>query len=99
MARWTDGTPQALADQLRERGDRWRALLDAPPDSAFAIPVQPWSIRGAKALGDVVGDWRGHHRQHAEDVRLALANGLTRASGQSRLGRNMGVKPNGLDIT
>lgn len=76
MARWTDATPQMFVQQLRECSDRWRALLDGLPDPAFAIPVQVggWSDR-VRAVGDVVGDWRGHDRQHAEDVRLALADG------------------------
>lgn len=75
MARWTDATPQMFVQQLRERSNRWRALLDGLPDPAFAIPVQigGWSDR-VRTLGDVVGDWRGHDAEHAEDVRLALAH-------------------------
>lgn len=73
MARWADATPQAFADELRERGDRWRALLAALPVSVFAMPVDVWWSKGT--LGDIVGDWRGHDSQHGEDVRLALAAG------------------------
>ncbi len=81
MARWMDATPQALAQELRERGDRWRKLLAASPPSAFAITVgtSGW-IKGAKRLLDVIGDWRGHDSQHAEDVRLALVDGSSGAS-------------------
>jgi len=75
MARWAEATPQVLAQELRERGDRWLALLAALPGSAFATPAQVWWAPAARALGDVVGDWRGHDREHAEDVRLALADG------------------------
>jgi hypothetical protein len=74
MARWNDATAGALAEELRERGDRWQALLAALPGSAFAIPADAWWVR-ARKLADVVADWRGHDTQHAEDVRLALAGG------------------------
>jgi hypothetical protein len=81
MARWSDATPQAMADELRDRGDRWRELLAALPDPAFAISVSaPWSD-GVRELWDVVGDWRPHDAQHAEDVRLALAGGGSGGSG------------------
>jgi hypothetical protein len=81
MARWIDATPQALAQGLRERGDRWRNLLAALPAPAFSITVgmSGW-IKGAKRLFDVIGDWRGHDSQHAEDVRLALVDGSSGAS-------------------
>ena len=87
MAHWTEATPQALAREVRERGDRWQALLAVLPGSALAIPVSgnwwppsalsdspsavPESSSGARVLADVVADWRGHDSQHAEDVRLA----------------------------
>jgi hypothetical protein len=81
MARWIDATPQALAHELRERGDRWRKLLAALPPSAFEITVgtSGW-IKGAKRLFDVIGDWRGHDSQHGEDVNLALMDGSSGAS-------------------
>jgi uncharacterized protein (TIGR03083 family) len=75
MARWTDATLQAFAEQLRERGDRWQELLAALPRSAFAIPATVYWGGGMRTLADVVADWRGHYPQHAEDVRLALADG------------------------
>jgi hypothetical protein len=81
MARWTDATPQALAEEMRQRGDRWRELLAALPDSASEVLVgaSGW-IESERKLLDVVGDWREHDTQHAEDVRLALANGPSDAS-------------------
>ena len=91
MARWTEAAPQALAREVRERGDRWQALLAALSGSALAIPVSgnwwpppalsdspsavPESSSGARVLADVVADWRGHDTQHSEDVRVALVNG------------------------
>lgn len=75
MARWTDATPQELAEELRQRGDRWRELLTALPGSAFATPAVVWWMGGT--LGDAVASWRGHDRQHGEDLRLALAHGRT----------------------
>lgn len=75
MASWIDATPQAFVEQLRERGARWRALLAALPHSAFVIPAAVYWTGAPRALGDVVADWRGHDAQHAEDVRLALADG------------------------
>lgn len=81
MARWIEATPQALAQELRERGNRWRKLLAALPPSAFTITVgtSGW-IKGAKSLLDVISDWRGHDSQHGEDVELALVD---RSSGTS----------------
>jgi len=82
MARWMDATPQALAQELRERGDRWRELLAALPRSASEILVgaSAW-IESERKLLDVVGDWPDHYSLHTEDVRLALADG---PSGPSR---------------
>jgi hypothetical protein len=90
MARWAGATPQAFGRELRELGDRWRELLAALPDAALSIPVSgnwwrqdalsgpasavPESSGGVRKLFDVVADWRGHDAQHAEDVRLALAD-------------------------
>jgi hypothetical protein len=75
MARWMDATPQALAQEMRERGDRWRKLMAALPPSAFAITVgtSGW-IKRAERLLDVISDWRGHDSQHGEDVKLALVD-------------------------
>ena len=81
MAGWTDAAPQALAEELQQRGDRWQALLAALPGSAFAIPVDAHWSGGVRTLRDVVADWRGHYPQHGEDVRLALAQGRASASG------------------
>jgi hypothetical protein len=39
MARWAEATPQAFAQELRERGNRWRDLLAALSVSALGIPV------------------------------------------------------------
>jgi hypothetical protein len=92
MARWAEATPQAFARELQQRGNRWRDLVVALPDSALGIPVSgswwpPATLSGSaaaipvgtsggvRALGEVVGDWRGHDSQHGEDVRLALAQG------------------------
>ena len=91
MACWADATPPAFAQELQERGNRWRKLLAALPGSAFSIPVSgdwwpedamagsasatPAGEGSTRALEDVVADWRGHDAQHAEDVRLALADG------------------------
>ena len=75
MTRWTDANPQELAEELRQRGERWRELLIALPDSAFATPAVVWWMGGT--LGDAVASWRGHDRQHGEDLRLALAQGST----------------------
>ncbi len=75
MTRWTDATPQELAEELRQRGERWRELLIALPGSAFATPAVVWWMSGT--LGDAVASWRGHDRQHGEDLRLALAHGST----------------------
>lgn len=91
MTRWAEATPQALAQELRERGNRWRELLAVLPGSALAVPVSgdwwpedamagsgaadPETAGGLRPLSDVVADWRGHDAQHGEDVRLALADG------------------------
>ncbi len=91
MARWADATPQAFVQHLQGRADRWRELLAALPGSALTIRVSgawwppsalsggpsnaPESTGGTRALADVLADWRGHDAQHAEDVRLALAEG------------------------
>lgn len=96
MARWAEATPGAFVHDLRERAERWRELLVALPGSALAIPVSgawwppsalsggpsdiPGGSDGTRALGDVLADWRGHDAQHAEDVRLALAQGRGDAS-------------------
>jgi hypothetical protein len=82
MARWMDATPEALANELRALGHRWRELLASLPRSASEILVgaSGW-IEGERKLLDVIGDWRDHDAQHAEDVRLALAKGR---SGESR---------------
>lgn len=74
MTRWAEATPQALAQELRERGNRWRELLAALPDSAFEIPVDAFWGGGVRRLLDVLGDWRGHYPLHTEDVRQALAD-------------------------
>jgi hypothetical protein len=90
MSRWAEANPEMFVQQLRERADRWRELVTALPAPALAIPVRgdwwppsalsgspsaiPESSGGARALADVVADWRGHDTQHAEDVRLALAD-------------------------
>ena len=81
MAGWADAAPQALAEELQQRGDRWRALLAALPGSAFTIPVDAFWSGGVRTLRDVVADWRGHYPQHGEDVRLALAQGRASTSG------------------
>ena len=39
MARWAEASPQAFAQELRERGNRWRELLAALSVSALGIPV------------------------------------------------------------
>jgi uncharacterized protein (TIGR03083 family) len=96
MARWAEASPEALAAELRERGERWRGPLAALPDSAFAIPVQVWWQADPKALRDAVGDWRGHDTQHGEDVRLALEGGLGRQAG---LGADAGVRRGGQPAT
>lgn len=84
MARWADATPQMFAQQLQERSDRWRELLAALPGSAFVIPAAVYWAGGVRTLADVVADWRGHDRQHAEDVRLALAHGRANPSERPR---------------
>ncbi len=91
MVRWRTATPRSFAQELRERGDRWRRLLAALPGTAFSIQVSgdwwpqdamagsgaanPETAGGVRPLSDVVADWRGHDTQHGEDVRLALAEG------------------------
>ncbi len=40
MARWAEATPQAFAQELRERGNRWRELLAALSVAALGIPVK-----------------------------------------------------------
>jgi hypothetical protein len=37
-------------------------------------------VKRERKLFDVVGDWRDHDSQHAEDIRLALADGPSTAS-------------------
>jgi hypothetical protein len=74
MARWTDAAPQAFTGELRVRGNRWRELLAALPDSAFEIPVDAFWGGGVRRLLNVLGDWRGHYPLHTEDVRQALAD-------------------------
>lgn len=73
MAGWADASGREPAVELRQRGDRWRELLTGLPGSAFAKPAVVWWMDGR--LTEVVGSWRGHDRQHGEDVRLALAHG------------------------
>jgi uncharacterized protein (TIGR03083 family) len=91
MTRWAGATPPAFARELRERGNRWRELLAALPDAALSIAVsgdwwpqdalsgsgevEPEISGGVRELFDVIADWRGHDAQHAEDVRLTLADG------------------------
>jgi hypothetical protein len=82
MARWMDATPEAMAEELRERGDRWRELLAAllGPATEILVGASGW-IKGEMKLLDVVGYWPDHYSQHVEDVRLALAEDR---SGESR---------------
>jgi len=79
-ARWMYATPEAMAGELRERGVRWRELLDALPGPATEILVSAHWIEGERKLLDVAGDWPEHYSLHAEDVRLALAEGRSRES-------------------
>jgi hypothetical protein len=73
MAGWTEARAEAIAEELRLRGERWRELLGALPGQAFATPVDAWWA--VRTLGDFVASYRGHDRQHGRDVRLALAQG------------------------
>ncbi|MEX1253748.1 MAG: maleylpyruvate isomerase N-terminal domain-containing protein [Dehalococcoidia bacterium] len=72
MAGWSDATPDALVDALRERSERWRALLASLPDEAWALPSQAWWTPAARALAEIVDDYRTHDAEHGEDVKLAL---------------------------
>lgn len=97
MARWAGATPDAFVREVRERGNRWREVLAALPDSVLTLSVsgdwwpqdalsgsgevEPEISGGVRELFDVIADWRGHDAQHAEDVRLAPADG---GSGERR---------------
>ncbi len=71
-ARWSSAECDALAGELRQRSERWRALLEGLEDAAFAMPARIWWRTEAAPLLEVAADWRGHDSQHAEDVRLAV---------------------------
>ena len=87
MARWADATPKMFSQQLQERSDHWRELLAALPGSAFVIPATVYWAGPARTLADAIADWRGHDQQHAEDVRLALAQGRANPSEPPRKSR------------
>ena len=70
--RWSDVTPEALIGALRELSDRWRALLASLPNDAWALPAQAWWTPAARALREVIEDYRTHDAEHGEDVRQAL---------------------------
>lgn len=77
VAGWRDATPEVFVRELRERGERWRGLLDGLPDGAFSKPTQETWARAERPLDVVVADWRAHDEQHGEDVRLAIEEGRT----------------------
>jgi hypothetical protein len=73
MVRWAAATADELLIALKERRDEWRALLQALPHDTLTLPAETWWTPKPTALGDVLDDYRTHDREHAEDIRLALA--------------------------
>jgi len=73
MARWADADVIAIRRAAREFGDCWQHLLAVMLTSAATTHVEIWWRTGQ--LGDVLNDYLDHDSQHADDIRLALANG------------------------
>ncbi len=70
-ARWLSAAPDALVEELRRRGARWRDLLASLPVEGLGRPVR--GMQEGATVGATAAEWRGHDDVHAEDVRLAIS--------------------------